>query len=146
MSSYSAEFKAEDRDKRCEISNGNGKLIRCPETNKCSHCPYATSLDKKNFGTLTFSCLAADNEDGEEDFEAVAPATYGAADIYLGMLNELISRVQEIDPNYGKILQLLSDGFSHKEIADEIGIGKSTVTDKVAKIKAIVMDLLDDMI
>lgn len=147
MSSYSAEFKAEDRDKRCEISNGSGKLIRCPENNKCSQCPYAISLDKKNFGTLTFSCLAADNEDGEEsDFEPVAPATYGAADIYLGMLNELISRVQEIDPNYGKILQLLSDGFSHKEIADVIGIGKSTVTDKVAKIKALVMDLLDDMI
>lgn len=141
MSSYSVEFKAEDRDKRCEISNGKGKLIRCPESNKCSQCPYANSLDKKNFGTLTFSCLAAKNEDEEEtDYEAVAPATYGSADIYLAILNELIYRVQEIDPNYGKILQLLSDGFSHKEIADEIGIGKSTVTDKVAKIKAIVMD------
>ncbi len=147
MSSYSAEFKAEDRDKRCEVSNGKGKLIRCPERKKCSQCPYANSLDKKNFGTLTFSCLAAENEDYEEtDFEAVAPLTYGAADIYLSMLNELISRVQEIDPNYGKILQLLSDGFSHREIADEIGMGKSTVTDKVAKIKVIVMDLLDNMI
>lgn len=147
MSSYSAEFKAEDRDKRCEVSNGKGKLIRCPEDNKCSQCPYATSLDKKNFGTLTFSCLSAENEDGEEnDFEAVTPATYGSADIYLGMINELISRVQEIDPNYGRILQLLSDGFSHREIASEIGIGKSTVTDKVAKIKEIAMDLLDDMI
>lgn len=147
MSSYSAEFKAEDRDKRCEVSNGKGKLIRCPESNKCSQCPYAISLDKKNFGTLTFSCLSAENEDGEEsDFEAVAPTTYGAADIYLGMLNELINRVNEIDPNYGKILQLLSDGFSHREIADEIGMGKSTVTDKVTKIKAIVIDLLDNMI
>lgn len=147
MSSYSAEFKAEDRDKRCEVSNGKGKLIRCPESNKCSQCPYATSLDKKNFGTLTFSCLSAGNEDGEEnDFEAIAPATYGSEDIYFGMLNELISRVQEIDPNYGRILQLLSDGFSHREIAAEIGIGKSTVTDKVTKIKEIAMDLLDDMI
>lgn len=147
MSSYSAEFKSEDRDKRCEISNGKGKLIRCPETNKCSQCPYSTSLDKRNFGTLTFSCLSAENEDGEEsDFEAAAPPTYGAADIYLDMLKELISHVQEIDPNYGKILQLLSDGFSHREIADEIGMGKSTVTDKVTKIKAIVIDLLNNMI
>jgi hypothetical protein len=144
MSSYSAEFKAEDRDKRCEISNGKGKLIRCPESNKCSQCPYATSLDKKNFGTLTFSCLAAENE--ETNFEAAAPPTYGAADIYLDILKELISHVQEIDPNYGKILQLLSDGFSHREIADEIGMGKSTVTDKVTKIKAIVIDLLNNMI
>ena len=144
MSSYSAEFKAEDRDKRCEISNGKGKLIRCPESNKCSQCPYANSLDKKNFGTLTFSCLAAENE--ETNFEAAAPPTYGAADIYLDMLKELISHVQKIDPNYGKILQLLSDGFSHREIGDKIGMGKSTVTDKVAKIKVIVMDLLDNMI
>ncbi|MFT8313409.1 MAG: helix-turn-helix domain-containing protein [Clostridium sp.] len=147
MSSYSAEFKAEDRDKRCEVSNGKGKLIRCPESNKCSKCPYATSLDKKNFGTLTFSCLSAENAEGEEvDFEAVTPVTYGSEDIYFGTLNELISRVQEIDPNYGRILKLLSDGFSHREIAAEIGIGKSTVTDKVAKIKKIAMDLLDDMI
>jgi len=147
MSSYSVEFKTEDRDKRCEVGNGKGKLIRCPESNKCSQCQYSTSLDKKNFGTLTFSCLSAENEDGEEaDFEASTPATYGSADIYFGMLNELISRVQEIDPNYGRILQLLSDGFSHKEIADEIGMGKSTVTDKVTKIKAIVMDLLGNMI
>ena len=105
------------------------------------------SLDKKNFGTLTFSCLTAENEDGEEsDFEAVAPKTYGAADIYLDMLNELISRVNEIDPTYGKILQLLSDGLTHREIANKIGMGKSTVTDKVTKIKAIVIDLLDNMI
>lgn len=147
MSSYSAEFKAEDRDKRCEVSNGHGKLIRCPESNKCSQCPYANSLDKKNFGTLTFSCLVAENEDEEEtDYEAVAQATYGSADIYLGMLNELINRVQEIDPNYGRILQLLSDGFSHREIAANMDMGKSTITDKVIKIKAIVMDLLDNMI
>lgn len=104
-------------------------------------------VDKKNFGTLTFSCLSAENADGEEaDFEAITPAAYGSADIYFGMLNELISRVQEIDPNYGRILQLLSDGFSHRDIAAEIGIGKSTVTDKVAKIKEIAVDLLDDII
>ncbi|WMJ87760.1 hypothetical protein [Anaerocolumna sp. MB42-C2] len=147
MSSYSVEFKAEDRDKRCEVSNGKGKLIRCPESNKCSQCPYSNSLDKKNFGTLTFSCLAAENEDEEEtDFEAVAATTYGSADIYLAMLNELINRVQEIDPYYGRILQLLSDGFSHREIAVDMDMGKSTVTDKVAKMKAIVLDLLDNMI
>lgn len=147
MSSYSKEFKAEDRDKRCEVSNGKGKLIRCPESNKCSQCSYATSLDKKNFGTLTFSCLSTGNEDGTNtDFEFAAQTTYNSADVYLDMLSELISHVQEIDPNYGRILQLLSDGFSHREIAAETGMGKSTVSDKVRKIKEIVKDLFDDMI
>ena len=147
MSSYSKEFKAEDRDKRCEVGNGKGKLIRCPESNKCSQCSYATSLDKKNFGTLTFSCLSTENEDGTNtDFEVESQTTYNSADVYLDMLSELISRVQEIDPNYGRILQLLSDGFSHREIAAETGMGKSTITDKAKKIKEIVKDLLDDMI
>ena len=147
MSSYSKEFKAEDRDKRCEVSNGKGKLIRCPESNKCSQCSYATSLDKKNFGTLTFSCLSTENEDGTNtDFEVESQTTYNSADVYLDMLSELISHVQEIDPNYGRILQLLSDGFSHREIAAETGMGKSTVSDKVRKIKEIVKDLFDDMI
>lgn len=147
MSSYSKEFKAEDRDKRCEVSNGKGKLIRCPESNKCSQCSYATSLDKKNFGTLTFSCLSTDNEDGTNtDFEVASQTTYNSADVYLDMLSELISHVQEIDSNYGRILQLLSDGFSHREIATETGMGKSTVSDKVRKIKEIVKDLFDDMI
>ncbi|NMC58607.1 MAG: hypothetical protein GYA51_04360 [Candidatus Methanofastidiosa archaeon] len=41
----------------------------------------------------------------------------------------------EIDTSYGMILQLLSDGFNHREIEVEIVKGKSTVTNKVAKIK-----------
>lgn len=43
----------------------------------------------------------------------------------------------EIDTSYGMILQLLSDGFNHREIEVEIVKGKSTVTNKVAKIKEI---------
>lgn len=35
LSSFSKEFKAEDRDKRCQISDGKGHAIRCPESNKC---------------------------------------------------------------------------------------------------------------
>lgn len=57
MSSYSSEFKKEDRDRRCTISDGKGHLIRCPETNKCSECPYHYSLDKRAYGTATFSSL-----------------------------------------------------------------------------------------
>ena len=55
LSSFSKEFKAEDRDKRCQISDGKGHAIRCPESNKCKDCPFYHSLDKKGYGTLTLS-------------------------------------------------------------------------------------------
>ena len=32
------ELKKEDRDQRCFIAGKKGKLIRCPEKNKCSEC------------------------------------------------------------------------------------------------------------
>lgn len=64
LSSFSKEFKAEDRDKRCQISDGKGRSIRCPESNKCKDCPFYHSLDKKGYRTLTFSNLSWANEDG----------------------------------------------------------------------------------
>ena len=79
LSSFSKEFKAEDRDKRCQISDGKGHCIRCPEENKCKDCPLYHALDKKGFGTLTFSDLAWTNEDGiEEAFEPVSPEGYNS--------------------------------------------------------------------
>ena len=33
-----AEIKREDRDGRCMVKGKNGRLIRCPESNRCEEC------------------------------------------------------------------------------------------------------------
>ena len=109
LSSFSKEFKAEDRDKRCQISDGKGHCIRCPEENKCKDCPLYHSLDKQGFGTLTFSDLAWTNEDGiEEAFEPVSPEGYNSSDRYLELLQDLMAYVAAIRPEYAPVVKLLS--------------------------------------
>lgn len=147
LSSFSKEFKAEDRDKRCQISDGKGHSIRCPEENKCKDCPLYHSLDKKGFGTLTFSDLAWTNEDGvEEAYEPVAPDGYDSAGRYLELLQELMEYVAKRRQEYAPVVKLLSDGLSRREIARELGIPKSTVIDWVKRIQELTLEFMENLI
>lgn len=147
LSSFSREFKAEDRDRRCQISDGKGHAIRCPEENECKDCPLYHSLDKKGFEILTFSDLTWTNEDDiEEAFEPVSPEGYNNSDRYLELLQDLMAYVAAIRPEYAPIVKLLSDGLSRREIAKELGIPKSTVIDWVKKIQELTLEFMDTII
>lgn len=40
--------KRVDRNSRCSVRGKNGKVIRCPERNKCAECPYAAKDSQGN--------------------------------------------------------------------------------------------------
>ena len=144
MDEYYREFKAEDRDKRCSVPGKNGKLIRCPDERKCSECPYY--LKREHYGTATFSDLTAKGDDGEEiEFEPESPENYCSGDRYLRMLDDLIKYAAEIDPEYGTMIQLLHDGMSRRQVAEALGIPKSTVIDRVAKLRKITDEFFDNL-
>lgn len=147
LSSFSKEFKAEDRDRRCQISDGKGHLIRCPECNKCSECAYYYSLDKKGNGTLTFSDLSWENEEGiEESYEPVSPEGYGSAEEYSNLLQDLMDYVAAVRPEYAPVVKLLTDGLSRREIAKQLNIPKSTVIDWVQKIQELTLKFMEDLV
>ena len=144
MSSYSKEFKADDRDKRCAIGDGHGKLIRCPECNKCSECKYY--YERTEYGTALFCDLAAEGDDGEMiDYNAAAPENYNDGDRYLRILADLIQHVSEIDPNFATMIKLLHDGKSRREVAEKMKLPKSTVIDQVAKLRKITDEFFDNL-
>lgn len=146
LSSFSKEFRAENRDKRCQVSDGKKHSIRCPEENTCEACPFYHSLDKKDFGTLPFSDLTRTNEDGiEEVYEPTAPEGYNSADQYLKLLQKLTAYVADIRPEYASIVKMLSDGLSHREIAKELGIPKSTVIDWIKKIQELTLEFMETL-
>ncbi|QBE97978.1 hypothetical protein PMF13cell1_03541 [Blautia producta] len=146
------EFKKEDRDARCRVSNGKGHIIRCPESNLCSKCPYNTSLDKHSDRTQTFSELAQVNEAGEvTDFEPAAPTDYCAADTYSRILEKLIDHLLSLNglKNIDRLVEVIknrADDLTIIETAQEIGCGKSTVDSDLDKLYPIVKAFLEDLI
>lgn len=122
----------------------SGKLIRCPECNKCSECPYYAA--RNEYGTATFSALAVEGDDGELiDYDPAAPENYNDSDRYLHILADLISHVAEIDLRFGTMIQLLHDGKSRREVAEEMGLPKSTVIDQVSRLKGITEEFLNNL-
>lgn len=145
MSDYSRQFKAEDRDKRCLVTGEDGKLIRCPECNKCSECSYYYT--RENYGTVTFSDLAKEEDDGEMiEFDPVAPENYDSGDRYMRLLTDFIAFAAKRDPQFKAMIELLVDGNSRRQVAEQMGIPKSTVIDKVAKLRKLCDEFLENQI
>ena len=105
------------------------------------------SLDKRAYGTATFSSLAKEDEDGKvTEFEPEASEGYGDGERYARILKELIEYVAELDPEGAEMIKLLEQNKSRREIAKILNKPKSTVIDKVNKLKPIVQEFLDNII
>ena len=131
-----AEIKREDRDGRCMV---NGKLIRCPESNRCEECKHFSEASRERNKPTSLSVLM---DEGAE------PATEGSFEddvIYETILEDLIAMLSEIKPKYGRIFRLLYDGATQQEMADELGIKQRTVSDDIKKIRSLVQPLVKDI-
>lgn len=73
-----AEIKREDRDGRCMVKGKNGKLIRCPESNRCEECKHFSEASR---GRAAVDAL------GVPDIR-IAPAGSGAGN-YLRLIYDL---------------------------------------------------------
>ena len=52
-----AEIKREDRDGRCMVKGKNGKLIRCPESNRCEECKHFSEASRERNKPASLSVL-----------------------------------------------------------------------------------------
>ena len=133
-----AEIKREDRDGRCMVKGKNGKLIRCPESNRCEECKHFSEASRERNKPASLSVLM---DEGAE------PAAEGSFEdvIYETILEDLIAMLSEIKPKYGRIFRLLYDGATQQEMADELGIKQRTVSDDIKKIRSLVQPLVKDI-
>jgi hypothetical protein len=158
MSTYSAEFKKEDRDRRCHVKGENGGLIRCPEQvrdpetgrmmhRSCEDCPYYNSLDKRDYYTASFSDLSSETEEG--DCAEFIPGTgdmMPGGDRYLMILEELIEHVSELNPDYGEIIRLREQGMGQKDIAEAIGKSQPSVAAYLKGLRPVVEEFLENLV
>lgn len=134
-----AEIKREDRDGRCMVKGKNGRLIRCPESNRCEQCEHLSEASRERNKTASLSVLM------DEGAEPIAEGSFEDDVIYETILEDLIAMLSEIKPKYGRIFRLLYDGATQQEMADELGIKQRTVSDDIKKIRSLVQPLVKDI-
>jgi len=137
------EFQQEDRDARCQIIGESGKMIRCPESNKCAEC--AKMRDHK---TVTFSDLEGDDSEENIPFEDQIPdtghASYG--DEYFAILNNLVDFVSKIHPEYALVVYLLGLEYTQHEVSEMTGISQQLISYWVRKLRVECEDFFDNII
>lgn len=134
-----AEIKREDRAGRCMVEGKNGKLIRCPESNRCEECERSSEVCREKNKTASLSFLV------DEGVEPAAEGSFEDDIIYETILEDLIAMLTEIKPKYGRIFRLLYDGATQQEMANELGIKQRTISDDIAKIRSLVQPLVKDI-
>lgn len=134
-----SETKRENRDGRCMVKGKNGKLIRCPECNRCEDCERSPEVCRERNKTASLSFLA------DEGAEPTAEWAFEDDILYETILEDLIAMLSEIKPKYGRIFRLLYDGATQQEMADELGIKQRTVSDDIRKIRSLVQPLVKDI-
>ncbi|WP_317368344.1 hypothetical protein [uncultured Tyzzerella sp.] len=136
------EYLESTRKKRCLIVNQKGELIRCPKCNDCKTC-----ADKDNPNNITSRFISLDKfiedqtNESSAGWDPTGNTEYEDTAAALSMLTDLIADVAKHDATSAKIIKLLADGFSKKEIIEMVDLnrGKSQAyafiekTQKLAK-------------
>lgn len=118
------EHKRKEREKCCSISNGHGGLKRCEDD--CSQCPHdrtgsVLSLDSfEEVGYLPSDSKSVDPQQILEDAL---------------LLEELWAAVSELDPINQRIIKLLQEEMSEREIGKAVGLSQKAINKRKVKIR-----------
>lgn len=109
-----AEHKRNDREKRCQVSDGKGGLKRCLDD--CSTC------DRTKEGSI----LTLDEM--TEKKHVLDTSEIDISDIVAGkiLLEQLYKVLEELDPKSLRICHLIMEGHSKREIARILDIPQSS--------------------
>lgn len=109
-----AEHKRNDREKRCQVSDGKGGLKRCME--ECSTCDRV-----RDGGILTLDELT-------EKMHLLTASEIDVSDIVAGkiLLEQLYKVLEELDPKSKLVCQLIMEGHSRREIARFLEVPQSS--------------------
>ena len=133
--SYMADMKAEDkrleRENRCLITSPKtGRLIMCPEYNKCCDCKLAGDLKMQKNRSLSLDEMFENNI-----YEEAATSKDPAEEVMASITEEsLLQELDSIDPKLGNILRLRLNVLEPKAIMDKLNIKRSTFYDDMKRI------------
>ena len=117
-----AEMQREARSRKCMVSNGRGGLKRCEgDCKKCDRLKDGTTLSLDRFyeeNNLEF------DEPADDKTEII---------LALATLEDLIAKLNSINPIYSSVIKMLYDGLSQRAIAAALDKPNSTTQDLIRK-------------
>lgn len=137
------ERKAEDREKRCLISDGKGGYIMCPECNKCNECKKRQSLEFDINRPLSLDKLVEGDSDDDRTFDVPGVTDVEGDAIVFATPDMLIEHLSKLSKEYGHIFEMLFDHWGVKEIAEELNIPWSTAKDRITKVQKLAQEYMD---
>lgn len=109
-----AEHKRNDRERKCQVSDGKGGLKRCMED--CSICDRT-----KEGGIITLDEMT-------EKKHVLGASEIDVSDIVAGkiLLEQLYNVLEDLDPKSLRVCQLIMEGHSRREIARILEVPQSS--------------------
>ena len=134
-----AEHKRKERERRCRDSKGRV----C--TQSCRLCDMNRMLDDKEPIRKNSLLLSLDwfQDDG---FDQADPADIEEILAEKELLTELLSALEELDPDNRRIMELFASGKSERDIATDIGLSQKAVNKRKTKLFAQLKERLKDFI
>ena len=118
--------KREQHHHRCMCTRKH--LWKCD--GNCDLCEYHAAGDMLSLDVLT--------EDGNANMYDTIPDTAPTMEDVLSdamLLEQLIARFRELDPDADRIIELLGDELSDRKIAEKLGRKQRTFADQMKKIR-----------
>ena len=112
------------RNSRCWIPGKQKEWVRCPDTNSCACCPFK---DQRKPPFISWDQLLSSGYEPE----AAAPAEDQA--IAKAVWNEIRTLMDAEDIRIAKAFMMQEYGYKGKEIAAELGISSSRVSNLIAR-------------
>lgn len=120
--------KAKQRSKKCAVSNGKGKLVRCD--GNCAACHRTKSGTPISLEAMKESGGFRTAQDGIHRRQDSSTYTASTADIVEDamLLEELWRHIGELSEENQIIITMFSEGATETEIAQAVGMKQTTVS------------------
>ena len=115
LESLRAKHKHVTREKRCMIPGERRPLIRCPECNACTHCPFPEARDRYSSAPLSLDSMMENGVD-----IPIPEDVYGLVETR-DEIEAVSAAIKAVNPKYLRAITLYAYyGMSVKEIAAEM--------------------------
>jgi hypothetical protein len=121
------------RNSRCQIPSKHGILIKCPDSNKCSDCPFGVKAEDRQLTIVNYS---------EPEELAIGISELDGIENEMDL--EVISKeINRKDPKAGRVFDLLAfHGYQLEDIAGMEGLTERQMRYVLNKIKKFGVSLM----